>query len=196
MAGALCIAQAPILHPEDTPEGLQSLLWVPNHVGLYLGYILLQFGILGIVLRQLQPAGKLGTAGAMLAFVGTSLMLMEGRDHIFSLPILRLAGLQTADPEQLPGLWQLIMNAAVFGVGHIVLGIATVRARVLPTVPAIAMGLGALIFGFSPPLGGQAALVGAALYAGAMFWLGYSLVVRPSAARMSAPRPAMELARS
>ena len=65
MAGALCIAQAPILHPEDTPEGLQSLLWLPNHLGLYLGYILIQLGLLGIGVRQLQQAGRLGIVGAI-----------------------------------------------------------------------------------------------------------------------------------
>jgi hypothetical protein len=195
--GAVCIAQSPILHPHDTPEGLQSPIWVPTHVAFYLGFLLVQFGLLGIAVRQFDKAGRLGVIGFVIAFVGAGLTLMEGRDHIFSLPLLRLGGLQSSDPEALHGLWELIMNAAVFSLGHILLGIATVSARVLPPTAAVVMAVGAPILAFSPPIGGQAALIGSALYGVAMTWLGYALLTVASVPnRRFVSQAARELATS
>ena len=187
--GALLIAQAPLLHPHDTPEGLTSWIWVPTHYAMYLGYVLIQFALIGILARQLPAAGRLGVVGFCVAFLGVALALMEGRDHVFSLPLLRLAGLQGSDPDSLHGLWALILSSAVFSVGHILLGIATFRARVLPPTAAVLLAVGAPILAFAPPLGSQAALLGSALYATAMFWIGCALVaIRDADARSCADR--------
>jgi hypothetical protein len=188
MLGAVGIAQAPILHPHDTHEGLVSPIWVPTHFAMYLGYILVQFGLMGVLARQFQAAQKLGVVGFALAFVGVSLTLMEGRDHIFSVPVLRLAGLQSSNPDALPGLWLLILSAAVFSVGHILLGIATFRARVLPPTAAVVMAVGAPILAFAPPIGAEAALIGSALYAAAWLWLGFALLGTREAASGLAAR--------
>src|SRR3712207_5457261 len=70
MVGGLCILQAPVFHPDDTPEGFASPAWVASHFTLYVGYILVQLGLVGILVRQLQAAGRLGVLGFVLAFLG------------------------------------------------------------------------------------------------------------------------------
>jgi hypothetical protein len=177
MVGGLCILQAPVFHPAETPEGFASPAWVANHYTLYVGYVLVQLGLVGILVRQLQPAGRLGVLGFSLAFLGAGFTLMEGRDHTFSLPILRLAGLQSDNPDALPGLWSLILNSALFSLGHILLGIAMWRARVFPRPAAGLLAIGAPVLAFSPPIGIMAvALVGSVCYGSALLWIGYALL--------------------
>ena len=177
MVGGLCILQGPLFHPEDTPESFASPAWVANHFTLYVGYVLIQLGLVGILVRQLQAAGRLGVLGFAIAFLGVGFTLMEGRDHTFSLPILRLAGLQSDNPDALPGLWALILSAALFSLGHILLGVAMWRARVFPRPAVGLMIVGAPVFAFSPPFSSMVvALVGSALYGGALLWIGYSLL--------------------
>jgi hypothetical protein len=176
IVGALLIVQAALLHPSEGADGLVSPLWVPTHFGLYVGYILVQLGLVGVCVRQFQAAGCLGVVGFVVAFMGIGFTLMEGRDHIFSLPILRLAGLQSADPDQLHGLWELILNAAVFSIGHVLLGVATFRVRVFPRLAGALIAIGAPVLGFSPPIGIPAvAVAGALIYGAGVAWLGYEL---------------------
>ena len=85
--GGLGILQGPMFHPDETPEGFASPAWVASHFALYVGYVLIQLGLVGILVRQLQAAGRLGALGFAIAFFGAGFTLMEGRDHIFSLPI-------------------------------------------------------------------------------------------------------------
>lgn len=177
IVGALLILQAPIFHPDDGPEALVSPLWVPNHFALYVGYALIQLGLIGILIRQIRHAGRLGVLGFVIAFLGAAFTLMEGRDHTFSLPVMQLAGLQSSNPDELTGLWSLILNAALFSVGHILLGVATFRATVLPRAAAVLMATGAPVLAFSPPIPLEAvALVGSFLYSSGMIWLGWSLL--------------------
>jgi hypothetical protein len=174
--GGVLLLQAPLLHPADTPEGFASPMWVINHFGLYAGYLLVQLGLIGMLARQYHAAGRLGVLGFVVAFVGVGLTLMEGRDHTFSLPLLRLSGLQGSDPDSLHGLWELVFNAAAFSAGHILLGIATYRAGMFPRLAAMLLAVGAPILAFSPPIGIEAALIGSALYGGAVVWIGALLL--------------------
>jgi hypothetical protein len=190
LLGGLGILQAPLLHPEDTPEGLASPIWVANHFALYVGYLLVQVGLVGILVRQIREAGRLGVLGFAVAFAGAGLTLMEGRDHTFSLPILRLAGLQSDNPDALPGLWALILGAALFSLGHVLLGVAGWRARVFPRPAVALLAVGAPILAFSPPIPVAAvALVGSMLYGGGMIWIGATLLAVRGAERTGRPAP-------
>jgi hypothetical protein len=40
--------------------------------------------LVGVLVRQLWRSGRLGLAGFLVAFVGTSMMLLDGREHLFS----------------------------------------------------------------------------------------------------------------
>jgi hypothetical protein len=175
MAGGALIVVYPLLHPATDAEGYRSAAWVPIHLMGYVGFLLTTFGLIGLLARQLEAAGRLGVAGFVLAFTGTGLVLMEGREHTFVLPVLAQQAPAGVPPEP-AGLWFLILSAAVFSVGYILLGIATVRAGVVPRGIGVLLALGAPIYAFSPPIDIQVVgVLGGVLFGAGMLWLGYAL---------------------
>jgi hypothetical protein len=103
----------------------------------------------------------------VVAFVGTAMMLLEGREHLFSPDF----GVGTP-----LGLWELVTASLIFSVGYILLGSAIARARVLPRGANILLTIGGPIVAFSPPIRILAVLVvGHALFGLGLAWSGYAL---------------------
>jgi hypothetical protein len=161
---------APILHPDDPA----SAAWVPVHLLSFATLIAVLLVLVGVFVRQLPRTGRLGLAGFLAAFVGTSMMLMEGREHLFS------HDFGQGTPV---GLWQLIATSLVFSVGYILLGVAIYRAGVLPRGAGVLLAVGGPIVAFSPPIGILAVLVvGHTLFGAGLAWLGYALWSAPRGA--------------
>lgn len=166
-----------LIHPPHTPAGYQSPLWVPAHLLPYLACLLTLFGLVGLLARQLPEAGRLGVVGFVFAFAGTGLRLMEGREQAFTQPMLAARA-----PELLagvPGLPQIILTSLVLSVGYVLLGVAIVRAGVVPRPIGAAFML-APFWAFSPAIvmatGAEGVfLVTATVLGLAYVWLGYSL---------------------
>jgi hypothetical protein len=164
-AGAYVVV-LPFVHPSDD-VGVQSAAWVPVHLLYFAALAVVLLVLVGILARQLQRARRLGVAGFLVAFVGTALMLLEGREHLFSPDF----GVGTP-----LGLWELISASLVFSVGYVLLGIAIVRAGVLPRGSGILLAVGGPIVAFSPPIGILVVLVvGHALFGLGLAWSGYAL---------------------
>jgi len=164
-AGAYMVV-LPFVHPSDD-VGVRSAAWVPVHVLYFAALALMLLVLVGIFARQLQRAGWLGVAGFLVAFVGTAMMLLEGREHLFSPDF----GVGTP-----LGLWELILASLIFSVGYILLGVAIARAGVLPRGAGILLAVGGPIVAFSPPIGILVVLVvGHALFGLGLAWSGYAL---------------------
>ncbi len=69
----------------------------------------------------------LGVAGFLVAFAGTAMMLLEGREHLF------FPDFGVGTPL---GLWELISKSLIFSVGYILLGIAIARPASCGVAPA------------------------------------------------------------
>ena len=161
-AGASMVV-TPFVHPESP----QSVAWVPVHLLYFATLMAIQLVLVGIFARQVRRTGILGVVAFLTAFIGTAMMLLEGREHLFS------SDFGQGTPA---GLWQLIAASFVFSVGYILLGVTTVRAGVLPRGAGILLAVGGPIVAFSPPIGMQAVLiVGHALFGAGLAWLGYAL---------------------
>ena len=159
MAAGAYMVVLPFVHPSDD-VGVQSVAWVPVHLLYFAALTIILLALVGIFARQLQRAGRLGLAGFLTAFVGTAMLLLEGREHIFSPDF----GIGT--PRGLP---ELIVASLVFSIGYILLGSTIFRAGVL-------LAVGGPIVAFSPPIGVQAVLVvGHVLFGFSLVWLGYAL---------------------
>ena len=157
-----------VLSPLVHPSSPQSAAWVPMHLLFFAALIATLLTLVGILLYQLQQAGRLGLAGFFTAFVGTAMMLLEGREHLFS------PDFGQGTPR---GLLELIIASLVFSIGYILLGVAIVRAGVLPRGTGILLAVGGPIIAFSPPIGVLAVeIVGHALFGLGLLWVGYVLL--------------------
>ena len=168
IATGVSMVPVPFVHPENPP----SAAWVPVHLVYFATLLGILLVLVGIFARQLQRAGRLGVAGFLTAFVGTAMMLLEGREHLFS------HDFGQGTPQ---GLWELILASFIFSVGYILLGIAVARAGVLPRGAAILLAVGGPIVAFSPPIGVLAVLVvGHTLFGLGLAWTGYALRAEPA----------------
>lgn len=158
----------PFVHPKDP----QSAAWVPVHLLYFATLMGILLVLVGIFAGQLQRAGRLAVAGFLTAFVGTAMMLLEGREHLFS------HDFGQGTPR---GLWELILASLIFSVGYISLGIAVARAGVLPRGAGILLAVGGPIVAFSPPVGVLGVIiVGHTLFGLGLAWIGYALWVEPA----------------
>ena len=153
----------PFVHPESP----QSAAWVPVHLLYFAALTVVLLVLVGILASQLQRGGRLGVAGFLAAFVGTAMMLLEGREHLFSPDFGQGTPL---------GLWELMAASVIFSIGYILLGVAIARAGALPRGAGILLAVGGPVVAFSPPIGVLAVLiVGHALFGLGLVWSGYAL---------------------
>ncbi len=163
MAAGASVFLAPFLHPADP----QSAAWVPAHMLYFVSLVAVLLVLVGAFARQLPRSGRLGLVGFLTAFVGTALMLMEGREHLFS---------HSASGATPVGLWQLIATSFLFSVGYILFGVAVSRGGILPRAAGVLLAVGGPIVAFAPPIGIEAVLiVGHTLFGAGLAWLGYAL---------------------
>ena len=156
-----------ILVPFVHPSSPQSATWVPVHLLYFATLMSIQLVLVGIFARQTWRTGIFGVAAFLAAFIGTAMMLLEGREHIFS------SDFGQGTPV---GLWQLIVASFIFSVGYILLGVAIIRAKVLPRGAGILLAVGGPVVAFSPPIGIQTVLiVGHTLFGLGLAWAGYAL---------------------
>jgi hypothetical protein len=172
-AGAL-IAASVVVHPSDDQLSSAGSAWVAIHLPFYIGLLFTLLLLVGAFLRQYGPGGQTGIIGFLVAFAGTALMLLDGREHLFLLPLY-----QTHLPEFAatpPGLAQLIVTSLIFSVGYIIFGVSLIRARVLPRGAGLLLALGAPLLAFAPPIGLQGvSLASGLLFGGGLAWLGFGL---------------------
>jgi hypothetical protein len=163
IATGASVALSPFVHPESP----QSAAWVPVHLVYFATLMGILLVLVGIFARQLQPAGRLGVAGFLTAFVGTAMGLLEGREHLFS------HDFGQGTPV---GLWQLILTALVSTIGYVLLGVAIAKAGVLPRGAGVLLAISGPMLAFSAPIG-VLAVVGVvhALFGAGLAWIGYAL---------------------
>ena len=168
-SGILAIATgvSMVLVPFVHPENQQSAAWVSVHLLYFATLMGILLVLVGIFARQLQPAGRLGVAGFLTAFVGTAMGLLEGREHLFS------HDFGQGTPV---GLWQLILTALVSTIGYVLLGVAIAKAGVLPRGAGVLLAISGPIVAFSAPIGVLAVIAtGHALFGAGLAWVGYAL---------------------
>ena len=163
VAGGASMVLAPVVHPESP----QSAAWVPVHLAYFAALAVILLALVGIFARQLGRAGWPGLVGFLAAFFGTAMMLLEGREHLFS------HDFGQGTPA---GLWELILASFVFSVGYVLLGVAVARAGMLPRGAGILLAVGGPLVAFAPPIGIQAVIViGYTLFGVGLAWAGYAL---------------------
>ena len=110
-----------------------------------LAMALLLIGLVALFVRQAEAFGALGLTGFVLALLGTTLAAGAAWSQVFVVP--RLAEVAPAVADQGAGsvLAGFLLSFLVFGVGWLVFGVATLRARVFPRWAVIVLMVGAVI---------------------------------------------------
>lgn len=169
------LALLPIGGVTATTESSPGLYYLAH--GLHtIGGVLAALGLVGLYARQSEKTGWLGLIGFVLAFIGTTLFAGLGMISEFLLPpIFTNAPALVAPGGALDPNSLIIfpLTFLPFLVGYILLGIATMRAGVLPRWSGLLLILGAILFALPVPW--PVPVVGAVLYAAGMGWIGYVL---------------------
>lgn len=171
----------PLLHPDHDAAGYKSAAWIPVHSMVNVAMLLLLFGLTGLLARQLRHAGRLGVVGYVVAFVGTAMVLTHAQVELYVIPFLGLNApqlMEGAPPPAMPVI--LMLTALVSLVGYLTLGIATVRARVLPRGVGVLLAVGGPAFVVSyflgqVPVPDLIRIAGVALFGVLLIWLGWEL---------------------
>jgi deazaflavin-dependent oxidoreductase (nitroreductase family) len=208
VAGLLFVVVQPI-HPPDTLASVTTEQWAIVHYATLAMTILFAVGITGIYARQVEETGWLGLAGVVtlnLALIITAMMVfieafispvLARRDPEYVEALLALvSGTEIqVDLGALPLLWSV--SGVLFPLGCLLVGIAIIRARILPRLAAgiFAFGLPVAVVVVSL-LPNDLHRLGAVPVGVGLAWLGYALWAdtRPrnlvtTAAEASVPTP-------
>jgi hypothetical protein len=186
IAGGVLYALFPLLHPDHTEAGFTSMAWVPVHLMPNLGAILALFGLVALLVRQLERAGWFGLIGFLVAFFGTASFVMGAMIEMFMIPYLGLQNPAFEEGPPPPGVGEAFMVIVLlFNIGYLLLGAATYRARVLPPSVGILLMLGALAMlglnnlGMLLGIGDSLWMLGPVLLGAGLAALGWSLWSTP-----------------
>ena len=145
--GGVLFPLAAIIHPNgEDLAAVKMPNWVPAHLLGWVSVTLMHLGIIGLYARQVEKAGWLGLVGFVLAFVGGA---FAGGVQYMVATVIPLIAAQapalfsqaTTPPSFAPPL--LVLG---FVLGHILFGLATVRAGVLPRRSGFLVIIGVVLF--------------------------------------------------
>lgn len=143
-----------VLTPSDfVDNAMLSSRWVPTHAVLTASYMLFVFGLIGVYVIQAEKAGRLGSVGFVLTFFGALILTAQ---VIASTWILPVVAVQANAPKTAFEMFDLAGPLAAFssvvfaaylpaGLGLILLGIATLRAGVLPRWAGLLLIIGTVL---------------------------------------------------
>jgi len=177
---------AVVLAPSDYVENaMLSTLWTPIHAVLTISYMLFLFGLIGFYLVQADKAGRLGSVGFLLAFFGTVLVTAQVAVATLILPVIATQQdapktafemLDPAGPLSVFSSISLVASVAL-GIGLILMGIATMRAGVLPRWAGLLLIVGTVLE-FAVLVGAPGAMIvklGDVAIDAAKIWIVYAL---------------------
>ncbi len=137
-----------------------------------LATVLLLGGSVGLYIRQAQPAGLLGLAGFLVAFLGTALLVGFLWANAFIVPRLEAEIPKPVEaPKLLAGLFPppgFYLSLGAFALGWGMFGVATLRAGIYPRMAAVLLVIGAIINLLPVPFLGF-------VFAVAVMWMGFNL---------------------
>jgi hypothetical protein len=193
LGALIMIVSTPISGAHTGISAYSNPLHLPARLLQIVGGILLLIGLPGLYLRQANKASKLGLVSFVMTFLGIAA-------HWHLLPTLSFVSvLLAARPETQDlvaggGVEQhlgallggyFVLSVLIMSVGIILLGIATLRARVFPrgaavllivSIPASMLAIFISNAMNQGPMGYIVAGIGAALFVLGFAWCGYALL--------------------
>lgn len=186
LAGVLIIVAGPF-HPGDSIAEWQSTAWRIVHLAELAAFILILPALVGLYALQAERAPGLSAVGFACAIAGTGLIVGIVFVAEFVLPVLAAqapALLDETGPLLGGAFGQAFLAALMLAAaGFVLMGIASVRARMLPPWSAWAFVIAGPLYAFGEMLGKVAFTAGALLF-GAAFIAAGLVVVRKASTTM------------
>lgn len=186
MVAGICFVVVGLIHPPNILSSVSTTQWVIVHAVAIAMSLFGLLGITGLYARQAHAAGWLGLAGYLLFSLWLVLILPFTFFEVFVLPLLAteaptfaagFLGIFTGSAEMnfsvLAGLWGLA--DALFLLGGLVFGIATLRARILSRWAASGLIIAMLLAPASALLPDELRPLVAVPIGFGIAWLGYAL---------------------
>jgi len=141
-------------------------------IATYLGLL----GLIGLYARQIEESGRFGLVAFVIASFGTVMSVGFNWGGGFIVPALTSAAPEFLDQvaEAPPGIVAagFISTFALFALGWLLFGAASLRARVFPAIPLWLLVIGAIL-GFVSRIAGLG--IPGVLFGAALAWLGWWL---------------------
>jgi hypothetical protein len=154
-----------------------------NSVASIVAFALLVLALVAVYDREARPAGMLGVVALGAAIVGTVFMAGDWWYEAFAVP--RIAEVAPQVIDTFVGgrlLMGGLLSFALFGLGWVLFGIASLRARVFPAAISVAILVGGLLSGV--PIG-IVYLSGGVILGLAIVWLGAWMMRTTAAATVT-----------
>lgn len=174
----------PLLLPTgDASHNFENLVLDPDWIGVnmlgFISIILLILGFPGYYLKQFEKYHTLGFTGIVTSITGLILYACIQYYETIIWPaaarvnpdLLQVKGaLVSGDPVVVSGL---LVSGVILGLGYILFGIASIKARSFPKVPVWLLMIGVPLFGNAVVF--PARTVGLLLFAAGNIWLALDL---------------------
>jgi len=147
--------------------------------------MLMQLGLIGLYVRQMDRMAWLGLVGFVLAFIGTAFAGAIQFMVATVIPVVAEKAAAIFPQVRKPPTFAVPLLALGFGLGYVLFGIASMRAGVLPRWSGLLLSIGVLLFilaevsreaslfsGALPHVIGDS---GAAVFGLGLAWMGYAL---------------------
>jgi hypothetical protein len=157
-----------------------TVTYAITSVASIVAFAMLVLALVAAYDREARPAGTLGVVALGAAIVGTVFMAGDWWYEAFAVP--RIAEVAPEVIDTFVGgrlLMGGLLSFALFGLGWVLFGFASLRARVFPAAISVAILVGGLLSGV--PIG-IAYLSGGVILGLAIVWLGAWMIRTPSAA--------------
>jgi len=184
-----------IFHPPATLDGMLAPTWGPSHYVTAVASVFLVFGLIGLYAYQVAKVGWLGLIAFILTLTASAMLTSaELFDGALAPTLAGNPATQSLVNPQQAGPFVIVNGviAVLATVGNILLGIAIIRADVLPRWAGllIIIGFVFLAFGIGLPALAILAEVGLVLSGLGYAWCGYRIWATIDAVP-SQPKPAM-----
>lgn len=202
IAAGLIFAGIQPIHPPDFVASVTTTPWATILTLKFVMCLFFIVGATGLYLRQMSRAGWLGLAGFMLFAASWWLQTGYVFTELFVLPPLAAVSPELVDSflsivNQHPGTLDIGQFGTVYNIvgllyllGGILLGVATLRAGVLPRVPSALLALAALATPAAALLPHELQRYAAVPMGIAFIWLGFALWSSHRTAVANAMQPA------
>lgn len=143
-----------LLVPSDfAANAVLNGLWTPIHALVAGSYVLFLFGLAGVSLRQADRAGRSGSIGFVLTFFGAAILMAQAVVAAWILPAIALqpnapkTAFEMLDPAgPLSAFSEVVLFAYLpAGIGLILMGMAIMRADVLPRWAGLLLIIGTVL---------------------------------------------------